>query len=402
MSATRGASPSTLTTIILLWGAGLYLRLTVMVAPPLAPVIASDLELGSALTGSLTTLPILMLAVAAIGASFLISRIGARNALILALCLVALTSALRGAGGTVTLFVATAAMGVAIAGIQPALPTLLTQWWPERIALGTAVYMNGMLVGEVLGSTLTLPVMLPVAGGDWRLALLLWSVPALIPALALAVLVRSPERDPQDTGSWMPAWRQPLVWQLGALLGASVSLFFGTNAYLGSVLGARGESELLGVGLVLLNGTQILASLLMFWLARHWTGRPAPLVVLMLLGVAALGMFVMVPGIPGLLALFPAGLAAGMMLILMVGLPPLYTRGNETAALAAGMFGIGAVINFTIPFLGGLIADHTSEPGMAIIPILVYSALVAPLARGLPAVPERSAGPIARAEISRL
>ncbi|QGM21520.1 MFS transporter [Spiribacter sp. 2438] len=381
------AAPSTPVIILLLWGAGLYLRLTVMVAPPLAPVIAEDLGLGEALTGSLTTLPILMLAVAGIGASFLISRIGARNTLIIALCLVALTSAMRGAGETVTLFIATAAMGFAIAAIQPALPTLITQWWPTRIALGTAVYMNGMLVGEVLGSTLTIPLMLPLADGNWRLAILLWSMPALLPALALLLFSRSPARDRDDSGRWMPEWRKPLVWRLGALLGASGALFFGSNAYLGSVLGARGESDLLALGLILLNGTQLLASLLMFRLARFWTGRSAPLILLMLLGITSLTLFVLVPGYPGLAMLFPAGLAAGMMLILMAGLPPLYARGTETAALAAGMFGIGAIINFAVPLGGGLVADITGAPGAAIVPILVYSALVVPLARGLPPLP---------------
>lgn len=379
--------PSVWLVMILLWGSGLYLRLTVMVAPPLAPVIAKDLGLGQAATGSLTTLPILMLAVAAIAASYTISRIGARNTLAGALVLIVFTSALRGAGEIPLLFAATAAMGIAIAAVQPALPTLLTQWCPQRIAFGTAVYMNGMLMGEVLGSTLTIPVMLPLAGGDWRLALLYWSAPALIPALALMTLVRSPATDHEDTGSWMPEWRRPLVWRLGALLGASGSLFFGTNAYLGSVLTGRGETELLAAGLILLNGTQLLASLLMFWLASRWTGRPTPLIALMIGGVGFLTVFVLVPGVPGLLALAPAGLAAGMTLILMVGLPPLYTRGNATAALAAGMFGIGAVINFVVPLGGGFIADRMGVPGMAIIPILIYSALVLPLARGLPRVP---------------
>lgn len=386
MPTSNSQGPSPLLVMILLWGSGLYLRMTVMVAPPLAPVIAEDLGLGQAATGSLTTLPILMLAVAAIPASFIISRIGARNTLAAALCLVAVTSTLRGAGETATLFAATAAMGIAIAAIQPALPTLLTQWAPQRIAFGTAVYMNGMLMGEVLGSTLTIPFMLPLADGDWRLALLFWSTPAIIPAVALMTLVRSPDRDQADTGSWIPDWRRPLVWRLGALLGASGSLFFGTNAYLGTVLEGRGETEYLGAGLVLLNGTQLIASLLMFWLASRWTGRPGPLIALMAGGVGFLTIFVLVPGLPGLLALAPAGIAAGMTLILMVGLPPLYTSGNATAALAAGMFGIGSIINFTIPLGGGLIADQIGVPGMAIIPILIYSAVVLPLARGLPRV----------------
>jgi CP family cyanate transporter-like MFS transporter len=360
--------------------------MTVMVAPPLAPSIARELNLGQAATGALTTFPILMLAVAGIAASWLISRIGARYTLILALVLVAASSSARGLGGVAPLFTATAIMGIAIAGIQPALPTLLTEWMPERIAFGTAVYMNGMLMGEVLGSTLTLPMMLPLAGGEWRLALLFWSLPAVIPALGLLFLLRNAPTGSNDAGSWMPAWRKPLVWRLGMLLGASGSLFFGTNAYLGTVLNGRGDSELLGLGLILLNGTQLIASVSMFWLTRHWIGRARPLFSLMALGLASLGIFVLVPGLPGLFALAPAGITAGMMLILMVGLPPLYARGNQTAALAAGMFAIGSITNFLIPLLGGLVADFTGMPGMAVIPIVLYCLAVLPLARNLPPV----------------
>ena len=372
--------------LVLLWGAGLYLRLTVMVAPPLAPLIGQELSLSQTATGALTTFPILMLAIAGLGASWLISRIGARYTLFMALLLVAASSSARGLGDTTMLFVATAIMGVGIAGIQPALPTLLTEWIPERIAFGTAVYMNGMLIGEVLGSTLTLPVMLPLANGDWRLAILFWSLPAIIPAFGLLILSRARTEVAVDTGSWMPAWNEALVWRLGILLGASGSLFFGTNAYLGTVLNGRGEGELLSMGLILLNGTQLIASLLMFWLSRHWIGRAGPIIILMALGLSALTFFVIVPGIPGLLALAPAGISAGMVLILMVGLPPIYAVGNQTAALAAGMFGIGAITNFLIPMLGGIVADLTRIPGMAIVPIVLYCLIALPMARGLPPI----------------
>ncbi len=390
MDASTQKGPSTPIVLLLLWSTGLYLRLTVLVAPPLAPRIARDLDLGEAATGALTTLPILMLAVAGLAASWLISRIGARRTLIAALVLVALSSSARGLGDVAALFSATAIMGVAIAGIQPALPTLLTEWWPSRIALGTAVYMNGMLVGEVIGSTLTLPVMLPLAEDDWRLALVFWSLPALIPALGVRLLSRPWQRDGDDSGHWLPDWRKPLVWQLGILLGASGSIFFGTNAYMGTVLAGRGDGDLLTEALVMFNTTQLLASALMFWLGRYWIGRAMPLMILMGVGLCGLTGFVLLPGWLGLATLVPTGLAAGMLLILMVALPPLYTRGTDTAALAATMFAIGSITNFFVPLLGGMVADITDTPPLAILPILLYGAVALPVVRRLPERPDLS------------
>ena len=54
--------------------AGVYLRIPVLVAPPLAPFIGDELALTQALTGALTTLPILMLAIGAMPGSLAISR----------------------------------------------------------------------------------------------------------------------------------------------------------------------------------------------------------------------------------------------------------------------------------------------------------------------------------------
>jgi len=371
--------------MLLLWLTGLYLRLTVLVAPPLAPRIAGDLDLGQAATGALTTLPILMLAVAGLAASWLISRIGARRTLITALILVVVSSSARGLAGAPTLFVATAVMGAAIAGIQPALPTLLTEWWPSRIAMGTAIYMNGMLIGEVIGSTLTLPVMLPLAGGDWRLTLLFWSLPALIPAVSIRLLSRPSRAFEQDTGHWLPDWRRPLVWRLGVLLGASGSVFFGVNAYMGTVLEGRGEAELLGLALSVFNTTQIAASLIMFTVGRRWIGRSRPLQRLMVTSLIGLSGFLFLSGWPALLALLPTGLSVGLLLILLVALPPLYTRGNATAALAAGMFAVGAITNFFVPLLGGLAGDWLGGARYAVVPILIYGVAALPLARRLPA-----------------
>ena len=51
------------------------------------------------------------------------------------------------------------------------MPALVRQWAPRRISFATAVYTNGLLAGEVFPVLLTLPVVLPLAGGSWRLDL---------------------------------------------------------------------------------------------------------------------------------------------------------------------------------------------------------------------------------------
>ena len=62
------------------------------------------------------------------------------------------------------LFGATFLMGVGIAVMQPALPAIVRDWVPRRVALGTAVYSNALLVGEAISASLTIPVVLPLVG----------------------------------------------------------------------------------------------------------------------------------------------------------------------------------------------------------------------------------------------
>jgi len=50
------------------------------------------------------------------------------------------------------------------------------------------VYSNGILVGETLPTALTTPVgVLPLAHGDWRWAIAMWSVIVLLSAAGIAL-----------------------------------------------------------------------------------------------------------------------------------------------------------------------------------------------------------------------
>ena len=93
-------------------------------------------------------------------------------------------------------------MGFGVAIMQPALPTLVRQWMPDRVALGTAVSSNGLLVGVAAGPALTIPLVLPLVGQSWRLDFLVWSVPGLVAAfLFLAVVMRSPPHAERSDGA---------------------------------------------------------------------------------------------------------------------------------------------------------------------------------------------------------
>jgi len=90
----------------------------------------------------------------------------------------------------------------------------------QRIGFTTAVYTNGLLIGEILPVALMLPLVLPLVG-NWQRGFVVWSVPV---------------RDHRDSGNGAGRgkfqrtvrhrraaagadWNSALIWRLGIMLG---------------------------------------------------------------------------------------------------------------------------------------------------------------------------------------
>ena len=381
-AATTPPPPAKLLPVaVLLWLAGVYLRIPVLVAPPLAPFISNELALTQALTGALTTLPILMLAIGSMPGSLAIARIGPRNTLALAMVIMVIGSAGRGLmPDTLTLMIASAVMGIGVSMMQPSLPALLPRWLePHHLALGSAIYMNGMLMGEFIGAGITLPVLMPLLDNSWRATLVAWSLPALLVAAALFL----PKRDrakPVRKVAWLPDWHNPLTLRIGLLLGLSGSLFFGLNAYMGNLLQHQGQFDKLPDALFWYNLAQVFASLIMLKMARYWVGRRG--VIATLASISLLGAIgaVMLTGWWSIVSATLMSLVAGMLLILLVAIPPLEVSAAETGRLSAGTFLVGYTVAFCVPMLGGVVADWTGDARHALMLMITYGLLVLPLA----------------------
>ena len=135
---------------------------------------------------------------------------------------IAVFGALRGFGpSTPVLFTATFLMGVGVAVSQPAFPSLVREWFPRRIAIATAVYSNGILIGETLPTALTTPVgVLPLAHGDWRWALASWSVLVIVSGAAIVLASPAGRAKVQGVASrWWPSWRESQSVRIGLVIG---------------------------------------------------------------------------------------------------------------------------------------------------------------------------------------
>lgn len=373
--------------LALLWLFGICLRVTVLAIPPVIPLVHGSFVLSQSAVAALTSLPVLLFSFAALPGSLLVSRFGAAHVLTAGILVTGLASALRGmADGVVLLFGATFLMGVGIAVMQPALPAIVRDWVPRRVALGTAVYSNALLVGEALSASLTIPVVLPLVGNSWRWSLVVWSVPVVLIGLVAAWATRARgETHPAMSGArrWWPDWHDPLTWKLGVICGYASSLYFGTNAFLPDYLASRGLAHLLNPSLSALNWVQLPASVLMLFFAGRLTRRRWPFAAL---GTIATGSLAGLLFMPDAWVVFWSGVLGfcnAFMLILTLALPPLIAKPADVSRLAAAMIAIGYLLAFLVPIAGGALWDATKLANAAFAPLLVFGAIAIALAATL-------------------
>ncbi len=366
--------------LVVLWLVGWTLRVPVLTAPPLATRIADSFGFGEAGVGALTMLPIVAIAFGAIPAAWIIGRFGIRIAIVGGLLVMVGASVARGqVPSTAMLFAVSVVMGLGVAVFQTALPSATRIWTPSHVALGSAVYLNGMMLGELSGAGLTLPLVLPLAGGDWRHALIMWAIPILIIA-ALVALIRTPKEQSDFTNlepvclsprASLPNWRDGRIWQYGLLLASSCVAFLIINAYSGTLLRERDETEALGGLLFAYNAMPLFASFIVLS-APKWIGMRMPIAVTAMLSVAGLAGFIFLESWASWAAALVTGCASTVELILLVSLPPAIARGISVTRLSAGMTLIGFGITFLLSLIGGWFADITGWIEVAFLPSLVF------------------------------
>jgi CP family cyanate transporter-like MFS transporter len=373
------------TCVAMLWIAGVGLRLTILAVPPLIRAIHDELGLTETQVGILSGLPPVLFMLAAVPGSLLIARLGARATLIAGLVITALGCALRGAVPDFLLLCVTTvvtAFGVSI--MQPAMPPLVHAWLPGRIGFGTAVYTNGLLIGEVLPVALTLPLVLPLVDGSWRLAFVAWAAPCAV--FALAILAFAPRvRSGTDTGPrrWWPDWRSGLIWRLGLMFGGNNATYFATNGFIPDYLHHIGRPDLVGPTLSALNIGQLPASFALLACANRLVGRPWPYAACGLLSMTCVLAMLSGSGWVIVTAAAALGFSGAVTITLMLALPPLLSAPEDVPRVTAGMFTISYSCAVIVPVVSGLIWDGSGIPAAAFIPIALCNILLIALAPGV-------------------
>jgi CP family cyanate transporter-like MFS transporter len=279
-------------------------------------------------------------------------------------------------------------MGAGVAIMQVTMPTAVRTWVPSRIGFATAVYTNGLLVGEILPVALMLVLVLPLVGGSWEWGFVVWSAPVVV--IALLVLLLAPRAAINATAprrKWWPDWRNMLIWRLGIILGTCNATYFATNAFLPPYLEKIGQSEWTSAALSGLNIGQLPASFILLAVAGRMERKVWPYVFCGLLCLFSTAGIVYGTGVWIVISAALQGFANAGVLILALALPPLLSPPDDVHRVTAAMFTISYSCAVVVPVISGMLWDMTNIAAMAFLPIGICGILLVILAPAINHVP---------------
>jgi MFS transporter, CP family, cyanate transporter len=362
-------------TFLLLWTCGACLRLTVLAVPPVIAMIQKDLDLSGTEVGLLSGIPVVVFAIFASPGSIMVARMGVRGALLGGLAIAAAGTLLRtGVSNAWQLYLTSVLMSVGIAIMQPSMAAAVREWLPSRSAFGTAVYTNGLIMGEIIPVATMLSLVLPYFAGNWRMALGIWALPLIATAAAVATLAprSAANAAAERSARWFPQWNRRLNWRVGMTLGSITSTYFCLNGFLPACLNASGHAEQIGEALTALNAGQVPASFLVLLTADRLQGKRWPFLTLgALFCVCVVGIMTSASA----WTVFWAGVvgfSCGAALPLGLALAPLLCEDpNDVALTSATALSIGYGFAMLVSFVSGVAWDWAGHAGAALIPILL-------------------------------
>jgi len=360
---------------------GFNLRSVILAVPPVLPLIQRDLELSYTAAGLLTALPILMLGGGAWSVGLLVRRIGGRASVTIGLALLGAGALLRAfIPGIFSLYLFTVLLSLGIAVAQTAVPVLARFWYPRHIGLVSALFTDGLIIGETTGAGVTVPLMVHLLGTDaWISTFIFWGVPVVaMLALWLWLAPRSSTRIPATspaTSRGGPISRAPhakarvSALHLGIMLGAGSLVYFGMNGWVASYNHAIHHEDLTPLALVILNAAQLPASLGVTFFSQQIVGRRWPFIGAGIICTIAIIGWVFTPAVLEPLWAALLGGSSALVFTLGIALPPLLAGPEEVARLTGITFSLSYGVAFVGPFVGGSLWDIFHLPVMAFLPV---------------------------------
>jgi CP family cyanate transporter-like MFS transporter len=268
----------------------------------------------------------------------------------------------------------TALLTVAVACAQPATAALVRAWFPSSVQRASTLYINGQLLGGLLGIAVT-PLFVPALG--WRGALLVWTAIALWGALVwfwTAPPVPAHADEPRRLRSLVGDLE---LWIAAGILTAQNLVYFTAATFLPFLLHDRAPNY---VALVffLMNGAAVLPTVLG---ALRWSFASSVGFYVASGFLAAGGALTLLLGLEDVAWLGGLGIGLGtsMAYLGILSLVPRISREEDVAGYSAIVLTAGYLLTFVGPLAGGALVDLSHSIKWSFAPSVISGALMAGL-----------------------
>lgn len=369
---------------------GINLRSVILAVPPVVPLIRRDIGLSYTATGLLTSLPTLIMGSAAWLSGLLVERIGARSSVAWGLILLGAGALLRAVWmAAFPLFFFTIVLGLGIAMAQTTISVLVQRWFPLRIGFVTALFTDGLILGETLGAGATGPLMLWLLGSDaWRATFVLWGLPVVVLVffwLWLAppepqerirhmlkrVGIERAEQSEQIEKKVLAEQAPVRTVHLGLLLGTGSLIYFAMNNWIATYNQALHRDSFTPLALTVLNVLQLPSSLGVTFFAQRLVGKRWPFVLAGIVCFVAILAWIFGPASLEYVCAALLGASSALVFTLGLALPALMASPARVARLAGATLSISYSTAFIGPFIGGGLWDLFGLPALAFAPVVV-------------------------------
>lgn len=336
----------------------LNLRPALTSVGPILSSIGDSLSLSSIDQGVLTTLPVLLLGLAAPIAPRAARKLGMERAVLAALIILAVAMVARPYLGVSGLFLGTAVVGGCIGVMSVLLPGIVKRDFPESASLMTGIYTAVLCAGASVAAGATEPLRTAFAGA-WEPALAFWAIPAAIAALVWWLQLDGKQVPKAPGTPETSLFKDKLAWQIAFYMGLQSSLAYTVFGWLPTILQDRGlEPVNAGLALSVSILVQVPTAIAAPWIASHMRDQRFMVVLVMLTTLAGLCGSIYAP-IEGVwLWVILLGLGQGGSFSIALTLLAVRARNAETAARLSGM---AQSVGYTMAALGPLFVGVLHE-----------------------------------------
>ena len=343
---------------------GLNLRPILAAIGPLLDSIQASTGISNADAGLLTTVPVFAMGVCALLGAQLQRRLGVARGIGLGIAIIAAACALRwplhGSSG----LIATAALGgLGIALVQALLPAFIKRHFPQRAGQLMGFYTTGIMGGAAIAAASASPLAQSLG---WNALLALWALPAVAAALLWRRAVAARVDVASGAGASLPVGSSR-AWLLMVFFGIGTGAYTLVLAWLPPFYTELGWSAAdSGLLLGALTLVEVLAGLFISSIINRFPDRRILLLTVLLAVLAGLACLIVAPkqlAIPAVI-LLGCGIGALFPLSLIVSMDHVADPASA-GALLGFVQGGGYIIASSMPFIAGLIRQHSSSLAQA-------------------------------------